>query len=69
VAQGQGVGLLPCDYYEAEMSLGKLEVLPVEPAMPRVEFTLLSFAQRPTAFASAVREGVKSVRRQRLAAA
>lgn len=65
VAQGQGVGWLPCDYYGAEVSLGKLEVLPVRPALPGVEFTLLSFAQRPTAFASAVTEAVKSLRRQR----
>jgi DNA-binding transcriptional LysR family regulator len=69
VTQGQGVGLLPCDYYEAEVSLGKLEVLQVEPAMPGVEFTLLSFAQKPTAFVSAVTEAVKAVRRQRRDAA
>ena len=65
VMQGQGVGLLPRDYYEAEVSLGKLKVLQVEPAMPGVEFTLLSFAQKPTAFVSAVTEAVKAVRRQR----
>jgi DNA-binding transcriptional LysR family regulator len=65
VAQGQGVGLLPCDYFGAEVSLGKLEVLQVEPAMPGVEFNLLSFAQRPTAFVSAVIDAVRAVRRLR----
>ena len=68
VAQGQGVGLLPCDYYGTEVSLGKLEILHTEPAMPGAEFTLLSLAQRPTAFVSAVTEAVKAVRRQRIAA-
>lgn len=67
VTEGQGVGLLPRDYYGAEVSLGKLEVLEVEPAMPGVEFTLLSFAQRPTAFVSAVTEAVQAVRHQRFA--
>jgi DNA-binding transcriptional LysR family regulator len=69
VAQGQGVALLPCDYYKAEVSLGKLEILQVEPVMPNVDFTLLSFAQRPTAFVSAVTEAVEAVRRQRPGAA
>jgi DNA-binding transcriptional LysR family regulator len=65
VAQGQGVGLLPCDYFGAEVSLGKLEVLQVEPAMPSVEFNLLSFAQRPTSFVAAVIDAVTAVRRPR----
>jgi DNA-binding transcriptional LysR family regulator len=69
VTQGQGVGLLPCDYYGAEVSLGKLEILHTEPSMPGAEFTLLSFAQRPTAFVSAVTDAVKEVRRHRIAAA
>jgi DNA-binding transcriptional LysR family regulator len=63
VARGEGVGLLPCDYFWAEVSLGKLEVLQVEPAMPGVEFTLVNFPQRPTAFVSAVTDAVKAVRR------
>lgn len=69
VAQGQGVGLLPCDYYGAEVSLGKLEILHTQPAMPGADFTMLSFAQRPTAFVSAVTQAVKAVRRHRMAAA
>lgn len=69
VSQGEGVGLLPCDYYGTEVSLGKLEILSANPAMPGVELTLLAFAQRPTAFASAVTEAVTAVRRGRHAAA
>lgn len=68
VAQGQGVGLLPCDYYGTEVSMGKLEILHTEPAMPGAEITLLSLARRPTAFVTAVTEAVKAVRRQRMAA-
>jgi DNA-binding transcriptional LysR family regulator len=64
VAQGQGVGLLPSNYYGAEVSFGRLEVLQVEPAMPPVEFAMLSSARGSNALVSAVRDAVKTVRRQ-----
>lgn len=66
VAQGLGVGLLPVDYYGAEIALGKLEILPTRPRIAAAEFTLLSFEERQTAFVSAVNDAVKSVRRPRL---
>jgi DNA-binding transcriptional LysR family regulator len=67
VTQGHGVGLLPCDYYRTEVAMGSLEVLSVEPPIARVDFTLLSLAQRPTAFVSAVTDAVKAVRQERIA--
>ena len=64
VVQGAGVALLPSEYYGTELSLGTLEAIRAAPAIPRVEFTLLSFAQRQTALVCAVRDGVRSVRRR-----
>jgi DNA-binding transcriptional LysR family regulator len=63
VAQGLGVGLLPVDYYGAELSLGKLQALQVEPPIAAAEFSLLSPAEQQTAFASAVSAAVQAVLR------
>lgn len=61
VAQGQGVGLLPCDYYGSEVALGKLKVLQTEPEIPDVDFTLLSIAKAPSVMVNAVANAVKDV--------
>ncbi|MBU1357691.1 MAG: LysR family transcriptional regulator [Gammaproteobacteria bacterium] len=66
VTMGQGVGMLPCDYYGSDVSLGALEILRTEPAMPGAEITLLSMAGRPSAYVAAVTDAVKVVRRHRL---
>ncbi len=62
VAQGQGVGLLPCEYYGEEVALGKLKVLQTEPEIPDVDFTMLSIAKAPTVMVSALANAVKAVR-------
>ncbi len=65
VADGMGVGLLPSEYYGNELSLGRLQILGAKPPMPGAEFTLVSFAERETAFASAVSVAVRAVTRLR----
>lgn len=65
VAQGLGIGLLPIDYYGSELSLGKLQILQVQPPIAAAEFTLLSMEERQTAFVSAVTLAVQAVRRPR----
>lgn len=65
VAQGLGVGLLPSDYYGTELSEGRLEIVQAAPEIAGAEFTLLSFAERQTAFVSAVTDAVRAVRRAR----
>lgn len=66
VAEGIGVGLLPSNYYGNELAVGRLQLLEAQPPMPDAEFTLVSFAERQTAFVSAVSDAVRSVMRQRL---
>jgi DNA-binding transcriptional LysR family regulator len=66
VAEGIGVGLLPSDYYGKELTVGRLQILEAQPPMPGAEFTLVSLAERQTAFVSAVSDAVRSVTRQRL---
>jgi DNA-binding transcriptional LysR family regulator len=65
VAQSLGVGLLPSKYYGAELSNGRLEILDAQPPMAGAEFTLVSFAERQTAFVSAVTDAVRAVTRPR----
>jgi DNA-binding transcriptional LysR family regulator len=65
VAEGLGVALLPSDYYGNELSLGRLQILDAQPPMLGADFTLVSFAERQTAFASAVSDAVRAVKRLR----
>lgn len=64
VAHGAGIGMLPAEFYGPELSLGKMEVLQASPAIAATEFTLLSFADRQTAFVSALADAVRAVRRR-----
>jgi DNA-binding transcriptional LysR family regulator len=64
VAQGTGVGMLPAEFYGAELALGQMEVLRASPAIPDVEFMLVSFAGRETALVSALTDAVRAVRRR-----
>lgn len=63
VSQATGVGLLPSGYFDAEIALGKLEVLQAAPELASFEFTLVSSRERHTGFGAVVTDAVRSVRR------
>lgn len=58
--QGSGVSLLPRHCYRAEIEAGRLAVLNTEPALPRVEFSLVYRSDRVPALAPAIAEAAQA---------